>query len=313
MKGYGCVGILVFAWVVGCQVFMARADGGPHGVSSPSMSDCLICHRAHEARGTLRENLRIVDLCLACHDAAAFGSHTDVMDGLYQGGGVPRGLRGGGFVYGWMKTSDTPGLPLLRPTTSTHLWDSREGIPWGVDTPGGVMSRMELSCLVCHNPHGRSGPDGRPTYRVLRPTPLGVQNLYVVVPDEEQKRYMIDDPSGRYFGQRYPLRIFLQLAYWCALCHQRYLITADHRHRVLSSYRHVTAGWPQTEEGRRTWVKGPLSCLTCYVAHGTTARMEGYAKQVSLPGEEEMLVGDEYSALLRLDNRGVCLACHRPG
>lgn len=71
-----------------------------------------------------------------------------------------------------------------------------------------------------------------------------------------------------------------------------------------------------------------LDCLTCHVAHGSGATMSGYAsvadstnpqpdtgtKTVTIDGTTVVSVGsvapDYGNALLRLDNRGVCQACH---
>ncbi len=57
-----------------------------------------------------------------------------------------------------------------------------------------------------------------------------------------------------------------------------------------------------------------IECLTCHRAHGTVAQMEGFAADGSLPIDidgvpRNNFVGDP-SALLRMDNRGVCEACH---
>lgn len=71
-----------------------------------------------------------------------------------------------------------------------------------------------------------------------------------------------------------------------------------------------------------------VDCLSCHVAHGSGAKMGGYAsvadstdpqpdtgtKVVSIDGSIVTTVGsvppDYGNALLRLDNRGVCQACH---
>ncbi len=305
-------------WVVMAVAFLGRipvlADGGPHGLSSPSMEDCLLCHRAHVARGASKAP-RTVDLCMACHGASAFGAHTDVENGVYQGLDRPRGLRGGGFVYALMKTSDDPSPPKLQRVTSSHLWQGWEGVAWGKGPEGsGVGRPMVLSCLVCHNPHGHSGPKGQPTYRLLRPIPLGVGSLNIAIPDERVKHYTIDAPDGRYFGQWYPPITFQKLAYWCSQCHQRYLATPDHVHQddAVFTYRHVTVGWPESgsRKGNTAYVNRPFSCLTCHVAHGTAAHMVGYAAEVEWPGNQEGPLGDARSSLLRMDNRGVCQGCH---
>jgi hypothetical protein len=47
---------------------------------------------------------------------------------------------------------------------------------------------------------------------------------------------------------------------------------------------------------------GKFGCITCHFAHGTNAQITGYASNVA-PAND--------SALLRLDNRGVCQDCHK--
>lgn len=60
-----------------------------------------------------------------------------------------------------------------------------------------------------------------------------------------------------------------------------------------------------------------IECLTCHRAHGTKATMEGYASEDGMESVVDSTgvpsnpyVGSEVSALLRLNNRGVCEGCH---
>ncbi|MFU8891855.1 MAG: hypothetical protein ACNA76_09470, partial [Anaerosomatales bacterium] len=58
-----------------------------------------------------------------------------------------------------------------------------------------------------------------------------------------------------------------------------------------------------------------VDCLTCHVSHGSTAEMTGFANVFdSTDPEAGSGVGGvdpaNSSALLRLDNRGVCQECH---
>jgi hypothetical protein len=57
-----------------------------------------------------------------------------------------------------------------------------------------------------------------------------------------------------------------------------------------------------------------IECLTCHRAHGTIANMKGYAADGSLPIDTDGVGRNNFpgdpSALLRLDNRGVCETCH---
>jgi hypothetical protein len=47
--------------------------------------------------------------------------------------------------------------------------------------------------------------------------------------------------------------------------------------------------------------------MTCHLPHGTSVEMTGITDGAGLPGETSATD----SALLRLDNRGVCEVCHQ--
>ncbi len=57
-----------------------------------------------------------------------------------------------------------------------------------------------------------------------------------------------------------------------------------------------------------------IECLTCHRAHGTAAAMTGYAATGTLVVDTDGVARNQFpaspSALLRLDNRGVCESCH---
>jgi len=48
-------------------------------------------------------------------------------------------------------------------------------------------------------------------------------------------------------------------------------------------------------------------CMTCHLPHGASTEMVGNADNGGLPGETSATD----SALLRIDNRGVCQVCHQ--
>lgn len=118
---------------------------------------------------------------------------------------------------------------------------------------------------------------------------------------------------------------------WCVGCHSTYLskestyaaeswggFTERHRHPVnvpLTNFKGVrsvitTSVLPLANDpGERAQGTGDwIDCLTCHRAHGTSAQMEGYA--AFLYDIQPAYAGSEISALLRLDNRGVCEGCH---
>jgi predicted CXXCH cytochrome family protein len=79
-------------------------------------------------------------------------------------------------------------------------------------------------------------------------------------------------------------------------------------------YETYTSWWmvPDPISGRshmfRTW---RVACLTCHKAHGTAARMNGWA--TNWPRDEGVGGTSGTSALLRMDSRGVCYNCHADG
>ncbi|NOZ71507.1 MAG: hypothetical protein GXP38_06285 [Chloroflexi bacterium] len=310
------------------------ADNGPHGNYTATTDACAGCHRAHTAQGT---NLLVSStshgLCLTCHGTTGNGADTDVTDGVYlqrdnnvespDEGVVNRGLKGGGFVNVRMDTSWS-GTVSSAPVTSSHIWDNSSGTVWGSGSIGsGPGSSITLSCVSCHNPHGGEGGGNTATYRILRATPIGSGSGTTLVPDENNKDYTIDDGNGKYFGQAYDDQIFNDIAHWCSQCHDRYLALSDSGHTdsgdSIFAYRHISVGSgcgchnlhggpPAT--GNPTYAHKPVSCLTCHVAHGTSAVMANYAGSVSWPDGSTAPSGNERSSLLRVDNRGTCQLCH---
>jgi predicted CXXCH cytochrome family protein len=310
------------------------ADNGPHGDYTATTDACAGCHRAHTAQG---DNLLITgpsyDLCLTCHGASGNGADTDVADGVYlqrddevetpDEGVVNRGLKAGGFINARMDVGWS-GSAAPAPVTSSHLWDESNGVAWGSGATGsGPGSGMSLTCVSCHNPHGGEGGNNSATYRILRIIPIGSGDEQTIVFDEDPKHYTVDDASGKYFGQDYDDQIYSDIAHWCARCHDRYLALSGSGHTdsgdPIFAYRHISVGTgcgchdmhggpPPT--GNPNYRHDPLSCLTCHVAHGTSAIMTGHASDVPWPDGSTSPGGNARSALLRVNNRGVCQLCH---
>ena len=311
-----------------------RADNGPHGNYTATTDACAGCHRAHVAQG---DNLLITatsyDLCLTCHGETGAGADTDVMDGVYlqrdgenespEEGVVNRGLKGGGFIYARMDTGWS-GNASPAPVTSSHIWDDSGGIAWGSGGMGsGPGAGMTLTCVSCHNPHGGEGGNNSATYRILRITPIGSGNGQTIISDETPKNYTIDDSTGKYFGQDYDPLIYNNIAHWCAQCHDRYLAYSGSGHTYsgdpIFAYRHISVGSgcgchnmhggpPPT--GNPEYRHDKISCFTCHVAHGSSATMAEYSGTIPWPNGSLSPGGDARSALLRVNNRGVCQLCH---
>lgn len=296
---------------------VALADNGPHGgyTGTNTPDGCAACHRAHTAKGPmLLVKSTTYELCVTCHGTTGTGANTNVLDGVFLArtgsggseGTVGAGLLGGGFQNTVMNTDWTPASPGARPVTSTHSVNGAVGTVWGFgqisSTPNVGLENVPLDCVNCHNPHGNSGSTGQATYRILRTQPAGVGTLATAadVPDELAKVYTIGYPTQSwYFGQGYN-GYGDDLARWCAQCHTRYLagssgMTTDSGDAIFK-YRHQSN-------------TNALNCLTCHTAHGSSAAMTGHADMGAVSPGPGVTTGSD-SALLRLDDRGVCYECH---
>ncbi len=331
----GLLGIALFA-----GTSATLADGGPHredvlsGGSTFGGELCATCHRAHQAAGPALGGTEAQrEVCYSCHGTSALGSSLDIADGVMAA--TSQGLKGGGFEFAIMDTSGA-GNAVSRPVTSAHGDAGASGVAWGMgDAANGAgTAGFELTCVSCHDPHGNGN------YRLLRPIPVGSPvTTEVNVPDEgTAKTYAVSSTSNRYFGQIYMngnYQAQVTLDQWCAACHNRYDATGQDAAYASSAdpiytYRHGTR-MVDPESGNcygchKKTVDGvgdainiagitqmtahtPV-CENCHVAHGTAAQMGEISQAVPLPDGSMAADGAIRSTLLRLDNRGVCRACH---
>ena len=321
-------------------------------------SQCAACHRAHTGKAPylLKESQEA--LCFTCHGSGGTGSDLDVVDGVgYAGangdresGAEPTGaLRGGGFKYAAIKTNEVnaeyeptgnkrlikatiPVLPLneLRGTTSSHSISEASVIAWG----NGEISKesieygktIKLACGSRHDPHGNGN------YRILRgiPEESGAKTE-VNIPDAATKVYTTEN----YWASWDPKQPEFQykISEWCSTCHTRFLTPLVNGKAInggttssgdaMYMYTHTSNFSKEEWEALKSAETGKAkpNCIQCHVAHGTDAKMEGYASEVTLPNGqsaakesklmEEAGTTPEPSFLLRLDNRGVCMTCHK--
>jgi hypothetical protein len=256
-------------------------------------------------------------LCISCHGSSAQGANTNVEDGFYLStrddtvadedhgaANTPDGspLLGGGFIN-YQGSS----------VTSSHAGSL---LAWGNGVDRGstaAISDPEFSCASCHDPHGS------PNYRILKTEVNGI-TIEVDQVDEDAKDYDTEQWGAG-------------TSNLCAACHSAYHETAANvgsdtgaqdfgggfTHRVDMPYHYRNNANPETvgfTDSSGTNVRVPLAqsgggdyvvCMTCHLPHGSSATMIGNADGGGLPGET---AGDD-SALLRLDNRSVCQACHQ--
>lgn len=269
-------------------------------------------------------------LCVTCHGSTGAGANTNVEDGLYAPSG--ENLLGGGFVNHQGET-----------VTSVHNVDGSAEVSWidgrlgngnwdcgechadddGLlepvadsgygDQPGArpVMGEP-LACVTCHLPHGGDN------YRMLRVQLSGISSEEVQVVSNEIGG---DAPSQQGYEPDYvTARYRTGMVDWCVECHYHYhetttVVVADpgnkeivgvrYRHEVNAVLGTVTTSLPREQPEGFSVSQQPsdrLLCLTCHYAHGTSATATGLAASAA-PAYD--------SALLRIDDRGVCQDCHK--
>ena len=274
----------------------AKADNGPHGTGYTATTDaCAGCHRAHTAVAAGLLTQTTVSLCNTCHSGT--GANTNVTSGILVGSNA---LKSGGFTNARMDTN-RDGTSASALTTSTHAIDASAGTMWGSGAIGsGAGVSSNLGCGNCHDPHGKANA-GAATYRILRPVPRSSgASTGVVVDDETTKVYTVANVNNDYFNDSYGTRM-APLSNWCAQCHTRYAAAAGSEGTSsgdpLLMYRHRSN-------------TSTVGCMSCHVAHGTSAVMGTNSGAVPWPGGGTTPNGNARSSLLRVDNRGVCQGCH---
>jgi len=311
--------ILVFA-----TAGLASANGGPHGGYTATTDSCAGCHRAHTAPGpNLLVETSTYALCTTCHGSTGAGANTNVDDGYYLSS---RDDDGGDYDHGAGNTPDY--APLLGggfvnylglPVTSIHSPDGSELAAWGNGVPRGSLADLAepLSCASCHDPHGS------PNYRIMNETINGNAVAVEQVDEGDAKDYDTEQWGSGTTSV-------------CVACHGAYHVTragsgsnnsdddmgnedyggdiSSFAHRIDMPYNYGANVNPETvglddyflplaESGAGDYVV----CMTCHRPHGTSVEMVGNADGDGLPGETSATD----SALLRIDNRGVCQVCHQ--
>jgi len=309
MKKYLFVILLVVALAI-ATFSLALADNGPHGGFTPTADGCAGCHRAHTASGpNLLTSTSTLSLCYSCHDSTGTGADTNVEDGVYleRDGNVEsptegepsRGLKGGGFVNVLMD-SNIDGSAASAAATSAHTVNGSAGTIWGNGAlNSGAGININLDCANCHDPHGSAGALGVATYRILRDIPSDSGGSGTTIADETNKWYTVGDANNQYWDENYGNGT--ELADWCSECHTRYLAGANSAETdsgdAIFAYRHRTDA-------------SFVNCMSCHVAHGSSATMGQFSGAVEWPDGTTTPSGDARSSLLRVDNRGVCQQCH---
>ena len=322
----------------------AYASNGVHmGPGYDELTDeCAPCHRAHTAtkdRLLFTTATTMYGFCTSCHNGT--GANTNVVDGVFEGditdwdtqgdGIFGAGLNGGGYessMHYTGLTNRTDGPNALSGNSQRHNAtgaDDEVDTAWG----GGVVgpgTEMTLICTSCHDPHGTDNdttiPSIQERYRILRNTVNGTDVNALLISNEATNDH--DYTTLRYRNG---------LAEFCVACHTQYNKMSSsydagdgrgfsfrYRHNsevVLSNgdkwtgnglpvninMNNYSAILPVQQPTYRTTNRSTdvMTCLTCHQAHGSLATAT-FMQQQATPANS--------STLLRLDNQGVCEACH---
>lgn len=302
--------LLLVLSIVSSTATVTLAHTSPHeGTFTSTTSSCAGCHCVHTATAQkILIDSSQYNLCTSCHDGT--GADTKVTTGVYLGtdmGNQNTGLRGGGFVNALMDT-DADSTISTAPITSRHTVGGSAMTAWGSGGSGNGES-VSLECGDCHNPHGNS------KYRLLRPRPTSLSGWASLTPENVTEgtadNYTInysDNGSGSSpFLYRHPTE---KMETGCAACHN--MMGPD----PVTDCKSTCHGIPHYLPANAT-IDPHLEagCLSCHVAHGTSANMTNNAAGPTWPdgtGSASWQNGTEgeYSRLLHLDNRGVCIQCH---
>lgn len=315
--------IIIMALIIGLLAALAlagvaSANGGPHGGYTATTDACAGCHRGHTAQGpSLLVQNSTFALCMSCHGSAGTGADTNVQDGLFLS-------TRSASTTGTANTTDN--APLLAggftnyraaAITSSHDVTNTITAAWGNGVNRGVAGALAgglaLNCASCHDPHGSAN------YRIIKTT---VNGTAVTVPQVDEGAAKDYDTEQWGAGQ----------SNLCAACHGSYHVTTagsgsdagmvatgGYTHRVDMSYAYGANVNPETIGFggftlplALTGTTNAVVCQTCHLPHGSSSAMTGFANGGPTgAGTQPGNTTATDSALLRLDNRGVCEVCHQ--
>ncbi|MEW6771334.1 MAG: cytochrome c3 family protein [Bacillota bacterium] len=339
--------ILAVALVVSLA-FAAPAFAWTHGQFSATTDACAGCHVAHAAQAPklLKTGPTQTQFCFMCHGDGGTSAPYDVKIGITTVGAVTYASTAGGFVY---QNNDLNTPVTSRHNVWGLVGETGYTIDPGTKqffVPGSTeeFTGDGFVCASCHDPHdGGTVPDGSgyitgaadsPNPRLLRRTitvgNVTYSDLYVSFGMSTVGTFTYNSvDSGVYKVTEYASGS----TNWCGACHFKFNVGTDSGHtadawgmyrhafgvELAESYGYVRTGTyrlpPDTTfAGTPLETKGTpadtsddvLACLTCHRAHSTTVAAAGWAS--SWPRSEGGT--STTSALLRMDNRGVCYNCH---
>jgi len=337
------ISVLALGFVLLFTGSALAATGWVHGNYTATTDACAGCHVTHSATlpDLLISGRTQTEFCFMCHGTGAPGAPYDNQHGqIIAGAGGTFPSTAGGFE----RTGGAAGaLVTSRHGVTGYVYDGAMNnlITGGTLTiPGStrILTGRGLVCGSCHDPHagGVLTVDGAGVMqpgsinpRLMRTSILGQTGLNV--------RFRVQNLGSPDAGN--PMVAYRVTGYvsgsnaWCGACHNVFNKgagagrTADpldqmFRHAVgvpatlvgMTPARSASleaAGTP-LEGTDPTNMAGNVSCLTCHRAHSTTATAAGWAatwNRSQMSGVPQTADGTG-SALLRMDNRGVCWNCH---
>lgn len=329
-KKMAIISVLVVAFVL-ILAGSAFAADWVHGNYSATTDACAGCHVAHAATlpKLLKSGATQTHFCYLCHGTGGPGAPYDA-----QMGQIVHSTTHPSTAGGFERTGGPAGDVI----TSRHkVWGYATNIAAldPADTasrlhvPGGTSPLTSgLVCGSCHDPHAGGtltvDVDGVMTAGSINPRLLRTK---LPAGNNLQVRFKIEDMGAWAHSDAHVYRVVGYVSGsngWCGGCHDKFDVGVGFGGSdgvVRPMYRHAmgvpadltglagrnytnleTAGTPT--EGTVPG-DGEVACLTCHRAHSTTAAAAGWATNWSSDGGTGL-----GSALLRMDNRGVCWSCH---
>lgn len=270
---------------------------------------CIACHDTHGS-----SNYRLLKDLVAGIDPIT-GAPSNIAVGGYDAGGNPtpfvisaeRGYPAGGWPQGAARMAlyTTYYPDFTNPRYAKAPVDTATGLP---DPSKGISAW----CAACHTQMNTKGDSGN----VTDANGTAVDNWRVAGGNDYMAEiYDANDDFGLVERHRHPVNVAISAFNGPSAITLGNVPVA---HDPAEG-----AGGVMPTDTNSDWV----DCLSCHVAHGSGAAMVGYASVSSNANPEPdtgnkttpegVTVGsvppDLGNALLRLDNRGVCQACHNKG
>ena len=308
--------------VAGVGVALAAPlDYNVHGGYTSDTSSCGQCHATHAAAGqNLIQSLEagtqndVYRTCVYCHKSGGQSRYDVVNGAILAANGSTYAANGGGFAQ---VVSTEGATPAFASVDSKHDVDAAAStLVWapGYDT----AATMELTCSSCHDPHATgnnetnttTGVSGRALRTTILSASLNPQETITAATLKADETVLYTSGWNNF----------------CGACHKDFNqqgagsgdansgdYSSKKRHRVemdptgyagvnTANLTSAALSQPSSMLPLQGTTK-EVTCLTCHYAHGSSATNTVTFNRTN--GSTSVS-----STLLRLNNRGVCQACH---